>query len=259
MNKTIVKELLVFLVGASIGGVGTWLVTKSHYKNFADSEIAEMKEHYQKKLAEELEKAKAEYLAPGEEIIDDEEEAEELKKILAEKKALAKKNHDKPNIVDYTRYYVNDGEKPSVETSLAEMEHPKDSDEDDGSSDEEENLVEDEFSEPDPEVDDHEEENYRAGIEMMEEDKRNSDKEPFIFSEEEFYSDMNRHSTESLFYYEGNDILLNERDEPVENREWYVGNCLEEDGWDESGVMYVRNNKYKIDYEITLVKANYEG
>ena len=246
-NKELLKDSLIFLVGAAIGGVGTWLATKTYYKKFAEKEIEESREWYKNRIKE--------HEVTPEEF----EEAtgvstDELKDELREKRALARKNRNKPDIVDYTTFYKPDGKRPSVETSLAEMEHPKDSDEDEMYG-EDGKLVDDEFSEPDPIADDHEEENYLAGKRMYEEDKRNAKRDPYIIEEAEFYSDQNRNSQVSVFYYTENDCLVDEKDEYMENRELVIGNALDDGEFDESGVMYVRNPRTRTDYEITRVES----
>lgn len=235
-NKTLIKDIVIFLAGATIGGVGTWLVTKTHYKNFADKEIADVKEYYRKKIHDELLTEEGFEEATGESV-------EDYKDEIEAKREMAKKNHNKPSIVDYTKFYNHDQEKPTVESSLAEMEHPKDSDEDEM------------YAEDDSEADDHEEENYIAGERMNKEDEDNSSRDPLVISEDIFYAEDNRFSQESLFYYTENDTLVDEHDTVVENRELIVGNWLSDPIWDDSGVMYVRNPRLQIDYEITKVDA----
>lgn len=248
MKNNVVKSTIIFLVGATIGGVGTWLATKTYYKKIADQEIAEAKEWYQNKIKET-------------EITPEEfEEATGLSADdLVEKRKLARKNRTKPDIMDYTTFYNSDEKKrPPVETSLAEMEHPKDSDEEDYDPQDDSKLVEDEFSEPDPEADDHDDENRRAGERMMEEDRATENRDPYVIDEGEFYAEDNRNSHESVFYYTDNDCLVDEHDEILENRELIVGNTLDDPEWDESGVMYVRNSRLRADYEITRVEAEFE-
>lgn len=249
-NKTLIKDIVIFLAGATIGGVGTWLVTKTHYKNFADQEIAEVKDYYRKKIHDELLTEEGFEEATGESV-------EEYKDEIEAKREMAKKNRNKPNIVDYTKFYNHDQEKPTIESSLAEMEHPKDSDEDELYAEDNLEAVseEEEFSEPDSEADDHEEENYIAGERMNKEDEENSSRDPLVISEDIFYAEDNRFSQESLFYYTENDTLVDENDTVVENRELIVGNWLSDPIWDDSGVMYVRNPRLQIDYEITKVDA----
>lgn len=245
MDKSYLKLGISFLAGGVVGSAITWVITKTYYKKIADKEIEETKNWYQKKL-EETEISPEEF----------EEATGMTSDELTEKRRLAKKNRNKPDIVDYTTFYNTDGKKrPSVETSLAEMEHPKDSDEDE---EPEGTLVEDEFSEPDAEADDHSEENRRAGELMMAEDKADEGRDPYTIEEAMFYSDSNRNGQETLFYYTENDCLVNEHDEIVENRELIIGNTLEEPDWDESGVMYVRNPRLKCDYEVTRVEAEFQ-
>ena len=251
LDNKIVRESLIFLAGATIGGVGTWLIAKTHYKKFADKEIAEVKEHYQKKLDEVVLEETTFEEATG-------LSTEDYNEQLVERKKLAKKAHNKPQMTDYTKFYKDDGTRPTVETSLAEMEHPRDSDEEDYDPDNDSKLVEEEFSEPDPEADDHEEENIAAGQRMMEQDEMESTRDPYIIAEEIFYADDNRNGQESLFYYTENDTLVAANDEVVENRELIVGNWLANPEWDESGIMYIRNPRLRVDYEVTRVEAEFE-
>ncbi len=245
MDKSYLKLGISFLAGGLVGGAITWLATKSHYKKIADQEIEEARAWYKKKLAE-TEVTPEEF----------EEATGMTSDELIEKRRLAKKNRNKPDIIDYTTYYKNDGKRPSVETSLAELEHPKDSDEEDYDPQDDGKEIEDP-GDYDPEAEDHEEENYRAGLRMMEEGRENDKRDPHCIEEEAFYAEDNRFAQESIFYYTVNDTLIDAKDEPMENRELYVGNTLDSPEWDDSGIMYVRNPRLRIDYEVTRVDAEF--
>lgn len=256
-NKELLKDSIIFVAGGLVGGAITWFATKTYYKKFAEKEVAESKEWYRNEIKkcevtpEEFEEATG-------------LEVDELKDALKEKREMARKNRNKPDIIDYTAFYTGDEKKKhKVETSLANTDHPRDSDEEDFHSEEDEmygeddGLVDNEFSEPDPLADDHEEENNAAGARMYAEDKANESRDPYIIEELEFYSENNRNSQESLFYYTENDVLVDTAEDPVENRELVIGDSLDHPEWDDTGVMYVRNPRTRTDYEITRVESEF--
>ena len=69
MNNDI-KTAIAFTLGATIGSVVTWLITKEKYKQIADEEINSVKELYKKESQEIREDADKEVMNKYDEILD---------------------------------------------------------------------------------------------------------------------------------------------------------------------------------------------
>lgn len=81
---------------------------------------------------------------------------------------------------------------------------------------------------------------------------------PYIIRPDEF-DEMEDYDTISFMYYKENDILADENDDVVEDVEDTVGlDFSKHFGEFEDDSVYIRNDKYKIDYEILLSERNYE-
>ena len=80
--------------------------------------------------------------------------------------------------------------------------------------------------------------------------------EPFVISPDEF-ADGEENDVQTLTYY-ADGVLADDDYNIVKDIRGYVGNeALNTFGKYEADVVYVRNNKYKIDYEILLDERNY--
>lgn len=69
-----------------------------------------------------------------------------------------------------------------------------------------------------------------------------------IISPEE-YGELDGYSTKSFTYY-NNDVLVDDFDTPIGNPEIIIGDALNHFGEYEDDSVYVRNTKFKTDYEI---------
>lgn len=63
---------------------------------------------------------------------------------------------------------------------------------------------------------------------------------------------------ETLYYFEQNDILTDDKFEIVSNREELIANTLDNFGDKYDGVMYVRNTVRNVDFEVLLDDRNFE-
>lgn len=84
---------------------------------------------------------------------------------------------------------------------------------------------------------------------------------PYVISHEEFTDNADQHEQTTLTYYVEDDTLVDERDMPVDNVEYLVG----EDnlrrfgaGSDDSNVVLVRNEQVSMDFEITKDNRSYK-
>lgn len=77
--------------------------------------------------------------------------------------------------------------------------------------------------------------------------------DPYIISSEEFYQNENDYEQMSLTYYEGDDILSDGKDEPVQSVEHTVGLWAFNrfgHGSDDPNVVYIRNGRLSMDFEV---------
>lgn len=76
----------------------------------------------------------------------------------------------------------------------------------------------------------------------------------------EQFEDDNRHQKTSLIYFTENDTLCNEFNEEIlEDREMLVGDILGGLHLEEEGIIYIRNNKAYVDYEVDVVFDSWES
>jgi hypothetical protein len=90
-------------------------------------------------------------------------------------------------------------------------------------------------------------------------DKRNPD-EPYIITHDEFMENENGFTQGTMTYYNGDDILTDDKDVPVPDIEEIVGSeALTKFGYGsrDRNVVYVRNEKIETDFEITLSQGEF--
>lgn len=76
---------------------------------------------------------------------------------------------------------------------------------------------------------------------------------PFVITEEEFHENQHDHEQLNLTYYQGDKVVANETDNPVENTTVLIGDeCLERfgHGSNDRNSVYVRNMEKGLDFEI---------
>ena len=76
MNKELTGVICGFIAGAAVGGFGAWAVTKNVMERRADEEIADLREHYRKKMKESAAEQPAEEKEETEESNDEESHRE---------------------------------------------------------------------------------------------------------------------------------------------------------------------------------------
>ena len=75
---------------------------------------------------------------------------------------------------------------------------------------------------------------------------------PFILSKREFEEGEEEYTQNTLTYYEGDDVLTDERDQPIHHLQKIVGNENLRFGEksDDPNVVYIRNNHLEVDFEV---------
>lgn len=83
---------------------------------------------------------------------------------------------------------------------------------------------------------------------------------PYVISHDEFMENSYEHGQNTLVYYVGDDILVDEREQPIEEIEATVGvqnMQLFGHGSRDSSVVYVRNERIELDFEVTRNQGKY--
>lgn len=88
-----------------------------------------------------------------------------------------------------------------------------------------------------------------------------SEEQPYIIHQDEFAQNEGEYSKVTLTYYAADAVLTDEDEDVIRNPDSIVGlNSLNNfgHGADDYHVVYVRNDRLEIDYEICLLAASYE-
>jgi hypothetical protein len=119
---------------------------------------------------------------------------------------------------------------------------------------------------PDPEPEENEEENEEeedgpvtdaAGKTHEEMDLTKVDRtKPYIIDDEEFTNEFDQHDKVSLYYYKVDDVLCEENEEIVKDREEKIGYDAIS-ALDMQTTIWVRNEPLCIDYEIVSINKSY--
>lgn len=259
---TVVRGNPKLIVAAAVGGVvvgatGGYFVTKKlitknlrlHYEEIAEREIAEAKKFYSKLhktdeysdpevLAADLGLATEASVRYGSVEINAETPAateEELQEELEEVADLIEGEMDR---VDYTAFHkqgetsTSTDDEPKVEVKVtnifaSQQVHPE--------------VRHDDF--------DYDEELAR----------RNGDT-PYVIHHDEFMEGEKDYEQQQLTYFKGDDILIDNRDEVVQDTEATVGdsNLLRfGHGSKDRNIVYVRNDRIELDFEIVQDEGSY--
>ena len=83
--------------------------------------------------------------------------------------------------------------------------------------------------------------------------------QPYIVHRDEFFENEDDHSQVTVTYYKGDNILCDTDDTPIYDPETYVGRVLEfGKGSQDPNVVYIRNDRVGIDYEVLLDHGYYQ-
>lgn len=76
---------------------------------------------------------------------------------------------------------------------------------------------------------------------------------PYILEAEEFFENESEYSQSALTYFEGDDVLVDERDTPIDNVKRAIGedNLKFGCGSKDVNVVYIRNDRLNAEYEVT--------
>ena len=129
--------------------------------------------------------------------------------------------------------------------------------------------VEDEHDNPTTEIDEDLDENGNFIIpdeveenpfKYEEEIKHRTSEFPYVISREEFFENDGDNEQVSITYYAGDDVLVDERDEPIPDADSTVGdeNLLRfGEGSGDRHIVYIRNETLNLDFEVAMSVNKY--
>lgn len=123
---------------------------------------------------------------------------------------------------------------------------------------------EDDMSQDDIPVEapDEEDPNYAEGKRQSEEANDWPNQNPYVISYEEFSEEHPEFSKITLTYFDADDVLCDDREEIIPDKEYSIGeDSLEHFGEDsnDKDVVYVRNERLSTDYEVVRSQGSYEA
>lgn len=218
MNKKGLYFAAGLSLGAAVGSLVTYLVTRNYIWDKAESEMDAIREVYLEEIAKEAIKEDK----PKKKVSDLINNNPDLSRV---KEAL-KKNWEKPPL------------KATLEAELAESEHPTDSDEDEKWED----------------VDPEEAEAFDRAMNYEEEKRQVENDYPVIISDGEKAELGPNWNDRNWTYFTEDDEMVDEDDQIVEDFRRFVGNVLDDSGWlsdmDEDEVI-VKSGEFMSVYTIS--------
>lgn len=231
-----IRTILAFLGGLAAGGSAVYLYLNDKYKQIAQKEIDEYRRQARSKMkaAEDLEKA----FEVGKEAYEAKKQEIGFTDYTAYSKASEK------DILDDVSKKSDDKD---FDVHMADREYPEDGFDESEMNDEEQDAYLDSLAE-----------NQRIEQEM--ETARESGKYPYIIERGEYCNGKQWYEKLDYVYYEGDDILADDKDEVIEGPEYLVGSRFRElfgRDADDPDVLYIRNEQRGADFEICRVTRCY--
>ncbi len=93
-----------------------------------------------------------------------------------------------------------------------------------------------------------------------EELKTRSETAPYVLSHDEFYQGVKDYQQNTLTYFEGDDVLTDDRDQPINETEMTVGDVNFQrfgHGSNDNNIVYIRNDRLEIDFEVIRSQGKY--
>lgn len=252
MNNS-VKNVIIFAIGAAVGGVSTWLGVKRIYEAKADAEVDSVKDAYERRLAE-IDPVKTSVDDPD--VKPDEEEESELY-LKPSHSSIVNELNNKPPLTEYNKMFRS---KSKEEMQLKEV--TRDAKED-ALNEEEIDPAELEGPEDDEPYTDEEDENETLEFEDYQlngEHKKalEEGRAPYVIDKSDYELTCSNYGKVSYLYYIAEDMLVDDSDPQLREEvdvPRVVGDCLESSGFSENDddILYVRNDILELDIEITKI------
>lgn len=243
--KPLVGTLLGFVGGVAVGGIATYFGMKAKFEKHANDVIREYREYSNgriQKAQNELNKI----------IASDKFDEEEYKKKVA----------SEPEFEDYTSYAHNSASNSDNGSSRGISGPLK------GISVDSAKAIKADMDALSQDVHDCDFDEHMAEREAPEEDISEYEEAlaegyfdfPRMISASEMLNQKQWYSKVTLTYYAGDDVLVDDQDEPLEDPMDIIGEHFKEFfgmNEDEPDIIYVRNDDRESDYEVAKVETSY--
>ncbi len=225
-----IRTILAFLGGLAAGGSAVYLYLNEKYKQIAQDEIDEYRRQARSKMkaAEDLEKA----FEVGKEAYEAKKQEIDFTDYTAYSKASEK------DILDDVSKKSGDKD---FDIHMADREYPED-----GTDEEQDEYLESLA--------------LNGDISQEMEEARESGKYPYIIERGEYLNGKQWYEKLDYVYYEGDDTLADDKDEPIDNPSEIVGSRFRElfgRDADDPDVLYIRNEQRGADFEIARLTRCY--
>lgn len=218
MNRDTLCKIFLFAAGAAIGSVATWKLVKTKYEQIAQEEIDSVKDEYASLMKSMRDKLKNSVAQP-----DESTEAEERDDDYPDDDDRDFTPHEQEMVEYYkltSKYRKTDDEKVSEEDN--------ENNEEGGNGDEDEN----DLGFP-----------YING--------------PYVISADDFNSSPPGYNAQPLDYF-ADGVLADGWGVVLDIEETIGEDSLEHFGDDQDDILYVRNERNEIDYEVTRDPRTYD-
>lgn len=92
-----------------------------------------------------------------------------------------------------------------------------------------------------------------------EEESERTPHAPYIISHDEFHNNPTPHRQTTLEYYAGDDVLCDEKQQPIHRQAVVVGKLVFGHGSQDPNVVYIRNEELDAEYEVIRHEGTYQG
>lgn len=222
MNRSALCKVLVFAAGAAIGSVITWKIVKTKYEQIAQEEIDSVKDEYASLMQKARDALKASVVNKEEEPEVEQEDDE-----YPDDDERDFTDHEKEMIEYYkitSKYHSQSKDEESKDET---DEEPKDKNIEEGGNGDENDLG---FP-------------YING--------------PYVISAEDFNSSPPGYNAQPLDYF-ADGVLADGWGMPLDIEETIGEEALDHFGEEQDDIIYVRNERNEIDYEVTKDPRTYE-
>lgn len=111
-----------------------------------------------------------------------------------------------------------------------------------------------------PTDDENEDDDYNESVGNSINSHVTSDEDPYEISLEQFTEEMDHFDKVTIYYYADDDTLADEKEEIITERDILIGEetlLYMDEEFKDGGVIYVRNERMSIDYEIICLNKSY--
>jgi hypothetical protein len=218
----------VALVSAAAGAAVSYFLTKRKYEEIVRQEIAEAKEYY------------ARNTKPGtpEELLNQRQNSEDMKTLrhLASGYQSSEDIAEAADMVEQARSSVEDVTGRNVEVDADSPGMPPE--------------IVNIFTQSEPKEDF----DFEAELPLR------SEENPYIITHDEFMANETDYQQVQVTYYEGDDVLSDERDQVIEDTEDTVGNqnlLKFGHGSKDNNIVFIRNDRLSLEFEVVRSQGKY--